>query len=34
MVEGLTPDIIGDVNAIGLRRLLEACPAIEGINSE
>ncbi|MFW6038918.1 MAG: hypothetical protein ACOC9P_00395 [bacterium] len=31
MVEGLTEDIRGQVNALGLRRLLEACPGIDGV---
>lgn len=31
MVEGLSEDIRGECNALGLRRVLESCPAIDGL---
>ena len=31
MVEGLTPEILGEYNAEGLARLLDSCPAIDGV---
>ena len=31
MVEGLTKDNLQDYSAVGIRRLLEACPAINGV---